>query len=158
MTGTLRSASAREVLDPRGNPAIEAVELQNGDAAWYAGKGVPCGVANVNKLIAPPRVGENAPDARTLERMRIKGNQAGTLGGTMDTIGPAKADGHTAVNSRRSGETEHSLIADLAAAARAGQIKAGSDSRTDSVCTCIPLPRIEEEIENQARLIGIQLF
>jgi len=88
----------------------------------------------------------------------IKLNQAGTLSETMDTIELAKVDGYTTVISHRSGETEDPFIADLAVATNAGQIKAGSASRTDRVCKYNQLLRIEEELKSQARFIGTQLF
>jgi enolase len=88
----------------------------------------------------------------------IKLNQVGTLSETMDTIELAKVDGYTTVISHRSGETEDAFIADLAVAANAGQIKTGSASRTDRICKYNQLLRIEEELKNQARFIGNQLF
>jgi enolase len=88
----------------------------------------------------------------------IKLNQVGTLSETMDTIELAKVDGYTTVISHRSGETEDPFIADLAVATNAGQIKTGSASRTDRVCKYNQLLRIEEELKNQARFMGNQLF
>ena len=88
----------------------------------------------------------------------IKLNQVGTLSETMDTIELAKVDGYTTVISHRSGETEDSFIADLAVATNAGQIKTGSASRTDRVCKYNQLLRIEEELKNQARFMGNQLY
>lgn len=88
----------------------------------------------------------------------IKLNQVGTLSETMDTIELAKVDGYTTVISHRSGETEDSFIADLAVATNAGQIKTGSASRTDRVCKYNQLLRIEEELKNNARFLGNQLF
>ncbi|MGB8368595.1 MAG: phosphopyruvate hydratase [Limisphaerales bacterium] len=74
----IQNISAQEILDSRGNPTVmvsvaldnnitasacvpsgastgirEAVELRDGDAKRYGGKGVLKAVANVNKLIAP---------------------------------------------------------------------------------------------------------
>jgi len=88
----------------------------------------------------------------------IKLNQVGTLSETMDTIELAKVDGYTTVISHRSGETEDPFIADLAVATNAGQIKAGSASRTERLCKYNQLLRIEEELKSQARFIGTQLF
>jgi enolase len=88
----------------------------------------------------------------------IKLNQVGTLSETMDTIELAKVDGYTTVISHRSGETEDSFIADLAVATNAGQIKTGSASRTDRICKYNQLLRIEEELKNQARFMGSQLY
>ncbi len=78
MSSEIRSVRAREILDSRGNPTVEAevvlsdgslgraavpsgastgtyeaVELRDGDASRYGGKGVLKAVANVNELIAP---------------------------------------------------------------------------------------------------------
>ena len=88
----------------------------------------------------------------------IKLNQVGTLSETMDTIELAKTDGYTTVISHRSGETEDVVIADLAVASNAGQIKTGSASRTDRVAKYNQLLRIEEDLRGQARFLGNQLF
>jgi enolase len=88
----------------------------------------------------------------------IKLNQVGTLSETMDTIELAKTDGYTTVISHRSGETEDAVIADLAVASNAGQIKTGSASRTDRVAKYNQLLRIEEDLRGQARFLGNQLF
>jgi len=88
----------------------------------------------------------------------IKPNQVGTLSEAMDTIELAKVDGYTTVISHRSGETEDAFIADLAVATNAGQIKTGSASRTDRICKYNQLLRIEEELKNQARFMGTQLY
>src|SRR5512136_213813 len=96
MTGAIQSIIAREILDSRGNPTIEAdvtlengirgraavpsgastgthesVELRDGDATRYLGKGVMRAVENVNTIIAPAIVGENAFDQRTLDQTLI---------------------------------------------------------------------------------------
>ena len=76
----------------------------------------------------------------------IKLNQIGTLTETIQTIEMAKSNGYTTVISHRSGETEDSFISDVAVATSAGQIKAGSLSRTDRICKYNQLLRIEEEL------------
>jgi hypothetical protein len=78
---------AREILDSRGNPTVEvdvwlqdgamgraavpsgastgvheAVELRDGDAARYGGKGVTQAVKNVNTVLAPELIGMDATD------------------------------------------------------------------------------------------------
>ena len=78
---------AREILDSRGNPTVEvdvwlqdgamgraavpsgastgvheAVELRDGDAARYGGKGVTQAVENVNTVLAPELIGMDATD------------------------------------------------------------------------------------------------
>jgi len=72
----------------------------------------------------------------------IKVNQIGTLTETLDAIATARKAGYTAVISHRSGETEDSIIADLAVATGTGQIKTGSLSRSDRVAKYNQLLRI----------------
>ena len=84
----------------------------------------------------------------------IKVNQIGTLTETLDAIATARKAGYTAVISHRSGETEDSIIADLAVATGAGQIKTGSLSRSDRVAKYNQLLRIEEELGSAARYPG----
>jgi enolase 1/2/3 len=88
----------------------------------------------------------------------IKVNQIGTLTETLDAIELAKTNNYTAVISHRSGETEDSIIADLAVATNAGQIKTGSASRTDRIAKYNQLLRIEEELGAMARYIGFASF
>jgi enolase len=96
MAGTIRSIVAREILDSRGDPTIEteitlesggrgkaavpsgastgaheAVELRDGDAARFGGKGVTRAVENVNKIIAPALAGESVFDQRNLDQALI---------------------------------------------------------------------------------------
>jgi enolase len=86
--------AAREVLDSRGNPTVEvdvhcqdgahgraivpsgastgrheAVELRDGDAARYGGKGVRKAVANVRDQIAPRLVGIAAAEQERIDRL-----------------------------------------------------------------------------------------
>lgn len=88
---------AREILDSRGNPTIEvdvmtddgalgraavpsgastgvheAVELRDGDAARFLGKGVNKAVANVNEVIAPELAGEFVLDQVGIDNLLIK--------------------------------------------------------------------------------------
>jgi enolase len=88
---------ARQILDSRGNPTLEAdvrlssgafgraavpsgastgeheaVELRDGDPASYLGKGVAKAVANVNGEIATAIVGVDAADQRELDRILIE--------------------------------------------------------------------------------------
>ena len=77
----------------------------------------------------------------------IKLNQIGTLTETLDTIHLARSHGYTTVISHRSGETEDSMIADLAVGVNAGQIKTGSLSRTDRIAKYNRLIAIESEMD-----------
>ena len=87
---------AREILDSRGNPTVEAevtledgstgraavpsgastgaheaVELRDGDKSRYLGKGVLQAVAAVNDEIFPELLGMDATDQRTIDRVLI---------------------------------------------------------------------------------------
>src|SRR5918911_1030136 len=88
---------AREILDSRGNPTVEAevvladgeigrasvpsgastgeneaVELRDGDKARYGGKGVLKAVHNVNQVIAPALQGFDALDQAEVDRALIE--------------------------------------------------------------------------------------
>ncbi len=92
----IQSIHAREILDSRGNPTIEAdvvledgsfgramapsgastgtleaLELRDGDANRYLGKGVQNAVANVNGAIADAITGLSAIDQRALDQTMI---------------------------------------------------------------------------------------
>ncbi|SDW64063.1 enolase [Alicyclobacillus hesperidum] len=87
---------AREVLDSRGNPTVEvevelesgamgraivpsgastgaheAVELRDGDKGRYLGKGVLNAVKNVNEVITPELIGEEALDQVAIDELLI---------------------------------------------------------------------------------------
>jgi enolase len=88
----IKRVSAREILDSRGNPTIEAeielesgttatgavpsgastgeheaLELRDGDSKRYLGKGVQKAVDNVGKLLAPAVIGRDAFDQAGLD-------------------------------------------------------------------------------------------
>lgn len=89
--------TAREIIDSRGNPTIEAevflesgahgmasvpsgastgefeaVELRDGDPDRYGGKGVLKAVENVNQVIGPELLGLDATDQITIDRTMIE--------------------------------------------------------------------------------------
>lgn len=80
----------------------------------------------------------------------VKVNQIGTLSEAFEAIQMAQHNGYKAVISHRSGETEDTIIADIAVAANAGQIKTGAPCRSDRVAKYNQLLRIEEELGNVA--------
>ena len=84
----------------------------------------------------------------------IKINQIGTLSETFAAIAMATRAGYTSVVSHRSGETEDSMIADIAVGTNAGQIKTGSLSRSDRVAKYNQLLRIEEDLGDAATYPG----
>lgn len=97
-------------------------------------------------------------DARVANAILIKPNQIGTLTETVAAIDMATAVGYGAVVSHRSGETEDSTIADIAAATSATQIKTGSMSRSDRLAKYNQLLRIEQSLGDQARYSGKDAF
>ena len=76
----------------------------------------------------------------------VKVNQIGTLTEAFDTISLAQRRGYRTVISHRSGETEDTMIADIAVAVGAGQIKTGAPCRTERVAKYNQLLRIEDYI------------
>jgi len=88
----------------------------------------------------------------------VKVNQIGSLTETLEAMQMAAEAGYTAVVSHRSGETEDPLIADLAVATNAGQIKTGSASRTDRIAKYNQLLRIEEQLGAGAKFAGRNAF
>lgn len=76
----------------------------------------------------------------------VKVNQIGTLTESFEAVETAKKAGYRTVISHRSGETEDPIIADIAVAVNAGQIKTGAPCRSDRVAKYNQLLRIEEEL------------
>lgn len=97
MSAKIASVRARQILDSRGNPTVEAdvalvggafgrgavpsgastgeheaLELRDGDKSRYLGKGVLQAVANVNNEIAKAVTGLDAADQRSLDRRMIE--------------------------------------------------------------------------------------
>lgn len=97
-------------------------------------------------------------DENAANSVLVKVNQIGTLTETLDTIELARTNNMTAVISHRSGETEDTLIADLAVATNAGQIKTGSLCRSDRIAKYNQLLRIEEDLGDSARYPGRKAF
>ncbi|MFC1940527.1 phosphopyruvate hydratase [Chloroflexota bacterium] len=88
----------------------------------------------------------------------IKLNQIGTLTETISAIQMAQQAGWTAIVSHRSGETEDTTIADLAAGLNTGQIKAGAPCRSERTAKYNRLLRIEDELGKNASFAGIGAF
>ncbi len=93
---TIVGITAREILDSRGNPTVEAdvvlsdgsmgraavpsgasvgereaLELRDGEAARYLGKGVRSAVAHVRERIGPRLIGRDAGDQAALDRAML---------------------------------------------------------------------------------------
>ena len=76
----------------------------------------------------------------------IKVNQIGTLSESFEAIVTAKRCGYQTIVSHRSGETEDSIIADIAVALNCGQIKTGAPCRGERTAKYNELLRIEEDV------------
>ncbi|CAK56393.1 unnamed protein product (macronuclear) [Paramecium tetraurelia] len=93
---SIKNVIAREILDSRGNPTVEAdvitskgvfrsavpsgastgiyeaLELRDGDKSRYLGKGVAKAVANVNEVIRPALVGKNVTEQTKLDKSIVE--------------------------------------------------------------------------------------
>ena len=125
---TIARIHAREILDSRGNPTIEAevtladgsfgramvpsgastgskeaVELRDGDKTRYLGKGVRKAVGNVTMTIAKALVGFDAADQAGLDRRLIDLDGTDNKGrlGANALLGVSLANAHAVAMSRR---------------------------------------------------------
>jgi len=108
-------------------------------------------VTNVNRL-------KDGIDRGVANSILIKLNQIGTITETLDAINLAHENGYTCIISHRSGETEDTIIADLAVGTGVGQIKTGSITRSERVAKYNQLLRIEEELGERAVYLGKKAF
>ena len=101
MTNRIKNISAREILDSRSNPTVEACvilesgavgtasvpsgastgiheahELRDGDRSRYGGKGVLGAVKNINDIIRPALLGAMANDQEAIDRKMIALDQS----------------------------------------------------------------------------------
>lgn len=97
-------------------------------------------------FVTNPKIFKKGIDTGVANAILIKLNQIGTLTETLETIKMAREADYKTVVSHRSGETEDSIIADVAVGTDAGQIKTGSLSRSDRIAKYNQLLRIEEEL------------
>ncbi|HWC40286.1 MAG TPA: hypothetical protein VG476_17265, partial [Acidimicrobiales bacterium] len=93
-------------------------------------------------------------DTGVANSILVKPNQIGTLTEMLATMELAGVSGYSAVMSHRSGETEDSIVADLAVATNCGLIKAGAPARSDRVAKYNQLLRIEEQLGDTAEYRG----
>ena len=80
----------------------------------------------------------------------VKVNQIGTLTEAFDAVELARTSGYRTIISHRSGETADTMIADIAVAFNAGQIKTGAPCRSERVEKYNRLLRIEEKLGESA--------
>ncbi|URL57279.1 phosphopyruvate hydratase [Luteibacter flocculans] len=128
MTTSITTIHAREILDSRGNPTLEAevtladgsfgraavpsgastgtreaVELRDGDKSRYGGKGVKNAVANVNTTIAKALDGFDAADQKGLDAKLIALDGTDNKGklGANALLGVSMAAAHAVAASRK---------------------------------------------------------
>ena len=101
---------------------------------------------------------EKAIQLGAANSLLTKVNQIGSLTEAIAAVNMAHENHWTTVMSHRSGETEDSIIADLAVALNTGQIKTGAPARSDRVAKYNQLLRIEEELGSRARYPGMDAF
>ncbi|MHB1425604.1 MAG: phosphopyruvate hydratase [Gemmataceae bacterium] len=124
---TITRLNTREVLDSRGNPTVEvevhcavgvwgraivpsgastgrheAVELRDGDATRYGGKGVRRAVAHVRDILAPRLCGMDATDQTRIDRLlcELDGTANKSRLGANAILGVSLACAHAAAASR----------------------------------------------------------
>jgi enolase len=122
----IESVRAREILDSRGNPTVEvdvvlddgafgraavpsgastgeheALELRDGDASRFAGKGVLTAVGNVNERIGPELSGADALNQRGIDGLLLDmdGTDAKSALGANAVLGVSLAVARAAADS-----------------------------------------------------------
>lgn len=106
-------------------------------------------------FVTNPKRLQQGIDQNVANSILVKVNQIGTLTEALDAVALATRSGYTAVMSHRSGETEDSIIADLAVATNCGQIKTGAPCRSDRIAKYNQLLRIEEQLGETALFRGL---
>lgn len=109
-------------------------------------------------VVTNPSIIKEAMNRSIANSILIKLNQIGTVSETLEAIEITKNNKYTAVISHRSGETEDTMIADLAVACNTGFIKTGSLSRGERIAKYNRLLQIEEELADTAVYRGISAF
>jgi len=109
-------------------------------------------------FVTNPKILQQGVDKNIANSILIKVNQIGTLTETFKTINLAKNANYSTVISHRSGETEDTIIADIAVAFNAMQIKTGSMSRSERISKYNQLLRIEELLNNKENYAGLSAF
>jgi enolase len=143
---------------------ISSIEDPLDENDWHGWKAITDAIGSDVQIVGddlfvtnPERLDQGIRDGAA-NAILVKVNQIGTLTETLETMRMAREAGFARVVSHRSGETEDTLIADLAVATNAGQIKTGSASRTDRVAKYNQLLRIEEQLGDSARYPGRAIF
>ena len=165
LEGENRSFSAEEFCDYleslSNNYPVVSIEDGLDENDWQGWKTLTDRLGNKLQLVGDDLFVTNTTllkrgiDEGIANSILIKLNQIGSLTETFEAIRMAQNGGFSCVISHRSGETEDTFIADLAVATGAGQIKAGSASRSDRIAKYNRLLRIESTLES-SRYHGIK--
>jgi enolase len=145
-------------------PAILSIEDGMAEDDWKGWKALTEAVGKKIQLVGDDLFVTNTErlkrgiDEGVGNAILIKVNQIGTLSETLAAMQMAASAGYRSVVSHRSGETEDPIIADLAVATNAGQIKTGSASRTDRIAKYNQLLRIEQELGGAAQFPGRKAY
>lgn len=102
-------------------------------------------------FVTNPKRLERGIKENVANALLVKVNQIGTLTETAQAVNLAQKNKYRTVMSHRSGETEDSIIADLAVAMNCQQIKTGSLCRSDRMAKYNQLLRIEEILGSRAQ-------
>ena len=109
-------------------------------------------------FVTNPKILKQGIQRNIANSILIKVNQIGTLTETFEAITIAKKANYSSVISHRSGETEDTIIADIAVGKNAMQIKTGSMSRSERTAKYNQLLRIEEMMGSQVSYAGLKAF
>jgi enolase len=161
-TGEVKSSEQMVRMYEKWVKAYPIVSLEDGvgEKDWEGWKALTRALGSKVQLVGDdlfvtnPRILAQGIAEGVANSVLVKVNQIGTLSETLDCVGMANAAGYTCMISHRSGETEDTIIADLAVATGCGQIKTGSASRTDRVAKYNQLLRIEQELGPMGRFAG----
>lgn len=126
----------------------------NGWALLTKEIGNKCQLVGDDVFVTNSKILAEGIEKKVANSILVKVNQIGSLSETIDAVELAHRNRYTSIMSHRSGETEDSIIADLAVALNCGQIKTGSASRSDRMAKYNQLLRIEEELGSQAYYPG----
>ena len=161
---TLDGRAAAWLADLCKRYPIVSIEDGMAEDDWAGWKALTDSVGKTVQLVGddlfvtnPTRLARGIKDG-VANAILVKVNQIGTLTETMDAVSMARTNAYGAVMSHRSGETEDTIIADLAVATNCGQIKTGSMSRSDRLAKYNQLLRIEEQLGGQARYAGASIL
>ena len=120
--------------------------------------GKRCQLVGDDIFVTNPTFVKRGIEKHVANAVLIKLNQIGTVTETLETMKMAMNAGYACVTSHRSGETEDTFIAELAVGTDCGQIKTGSASRTDRIAKYNQLIRIEEQLGERAKFLGLSIF